>query len=103
MPSSRKDGLNHFSSVCNKKTVVEDLELRDEWSGDEEEGAQRYFLGAVECPDSDPGWFVELDVNGNPVKWKLDSGADVSVMSQETFKKLRERPELKPIAWSCRI
>ena len=91
-------GWNHFSSVCNKKTAVEDLEVRDEGSGDEGEGDQRYFLGAVECPDSDPAWFVELDVNGNPVKWKLDSGADVSVMSQETFKKMRERPELKPIS-----
>ena len=76
-------GWNQFSSVCNRKTAVEDLKVRDEGSGDEEEGAQRYFLGAVECPDSDPAWFVELDVNENPVKWKLDPGADVSVMSQE--------------------
>ena len=91
-------GWNHFSSVCNQKTAVEDLEVRDEGSGDEGEGAYRYFLGATECPDSDPAWFVELDVNGNPVKWKLDSGADVSVMSQEMFKKMRERRELKPIS-----
>ena len=42
------EGWNHFSSVCNKKTVIEDLEVRDEWSCDEEEGAQKYFLGAVE-------------------------------------------------------
>ena len=92
------EGWNHFSSVCNKKTVVEDLEVRDEWSGDEEEGAHRYFLRAVECPDSDPAWFVELKVNGNTVKWNLNSGADVSVMSQETFKKMKKRPELKLIS-----
>ena len=91
-------GWNYFSSVCNQKTAVEDLKVRDKGSGDEGEGRQRYFLGAVECPDNDPAWFVELDVNGNPVKWKLDSGADVSVMSQETFKKMRARPELKPIS-----
>ena len=71
-------GWNHFSSVCNQKTAVEDLEVRDEGSGDEGEGAQRYFLGAVE--------------------WKLDSGANVSVMSQEKFKKMRKRPELKSIS-----
>ena len=94
---------NHFSSVCYQKTAVEDLKVRDEGSGDEGEEAQKYFLGAVECPDSDPVWFVELDVNGNPVKWKLDSGADVSVMLQETFKKMRERPELKPILFVCGI
>ena len=35
------EGWNHFSSVCNKKNVVEHLEVREEWSGDEEEGAQR--------------------------------------------------------------
>ena len=29
---------------------------------------------------------------------ETNSGADVSVMSQETFKKMRERPELKPIS-----
>ena len=91
-------GWNHSSSVCNQKTAVENLEVREEGSSDEGGGAQRYFLGAVECPDSNPVWFVELDVNGNPVKWKIGSGADVSVMSQEAFKKMRERPELKPIS-----
>ena len=80
-------GWNHFSSVCNKKTAVEDLEVRDEVSGDEGEGALRYFLEAIECPDRDPWWFVELDVNGNPVKWKLDSGADIRFMSQEMMRK----------------
>ena len=80
-------GWNLFSSVCNKKTAVEDLEVRDEVSGDEGEGALRYFLEAIECPDRDPWWFVELDVNGNPVKWKLDSGADISFMSQEMMRK----------------
>ena len=37
--------------------------MREEGSGDEGEGA-----GAVECPDSNPAWFIELDVNRNPVK-----------------------------------
>ena len=37
--------------------------MREEGSGDEGEGAQRYFLGAVECPDRDPAWFIELEVN----------------------------------------
>ena len=54
MPRCPAQGKRCNSFGLNKKTVVEDLEVRDEWSGDEEEGAQRYFLGAIECPDSDP-------------------------------------------------
>ena len=47
---------------------------------------------------SSPAWKVDLgmnDVKGHPVTFKLDSGADVSAMSDSNYKQLRPRPSLK--------
>lgn len=54
-----------------------------------------FFLGAVtepepaviEQPDSDD-WLVTLPVNGSPVEFKIDTGADITLMCHHTFKRL---------------
>ena len=54
----------------------------------------------VNCDHSNPAWKVDLslnDVKGHPVTFKLDSGADVSAMSDSNYKELRPRPSLKTV------
>ena len=46
------------------------------------------FLGVVTTPDSRNLWNVTVLLNGNAVEFKLDTGADVSVISEEIFKTL---------------
>ena len=67
----------------------------------------RYLGHALRMPaDSSPAWKVDLDlndVNGHPVTFKLDSGADVSVMSDSNYKQLRPRPSLKTVKANLNI
>ncbi|CAI5657120.1 unnamed protein product [Oreochromis niloticus] len=69
------------------------------------------FLGAVTEPKttvieesgSDADWDIELLVNGSPVDFKIDTGADTTVMTETTFNKLQQRPKLiqcKPTVYS---
>ena len=46
----------------------------------------------IEQPDSKNEWLVELHVKGSPVLFKIDTGADITVMSQTAFNRLARRP-----------
>jgi hypothetical protein len=58
---------------------------------------QQYYLGAVNCTDgTDGAWYVILKLGSNSVKFKIDTGADVTVISKATYEALQDRPTLKP-------
>lgn len=42
----------------------------------------------IEQPDSENEWFVNLPINGSTVEFKIDTGADITVMSQAEFRGL---------------
>lgn len=48
----------------------------------------------IEESGSDTEWDVELQVNGSPVDFKINTGADTTVMTEMTFNKLKQRPKL---------
>lgn len=92
--------MGHFEVVCKTRMLKE---VRTEAVADSEDDTffiGRLFPGTVteskptiiEEPDTD--WDVELMVNGNPVDFKIDTGADTTVMTEETFSGLRRRPRL---------
>ena len=55
------------------------------------------FLGAVSSKmTSDRPWEVKLKVAGRLVPFKLDSGADVTIMSETCYKSLKSQPSLIP-------
>lgn len=64
-----------------------------------------FFLGAVsegaspviEQPDAENEWLVKLPVNGSTVEFKIDTGADITLMSQTAFKRLLQSPRLVTI------
>jgi len=41
-------------------------------------------------------WNVVLHINRKPVQFKIDTGADISVISVSTYEALPQRPKLKP-------
>ena len=60
------------------------------------EGPDSQFLGFVTCKSCDDAdWYVDLDVNGNTLNFKLDTGADVTVISRSTFMSMSNRPRLR--------
>ncbi len=61
-----------------------------------ESSEEEFFIASVADSSSSKGWYVELPVNGHNVKFKIDSGADVSVVSLETYNNLPDVPRLRP-------
>ena len=85
----------HFGKMCRKSAKPSIHDLKETVANDE-----TCFCGPIKCDDSSPAWKVDLDlndVNGHPVTFKLDSEADVSVMSDSNYKELRPRPSLKTV------
>ena len=78
--------MNHFAACCRSKGVNSIEE-------EEEEEVTEYFLGTV--TDGSEPWTVVLDMQGQHLSFKIDTGADVSVMSTAEFQKLSPRPELQ--------
>ena len=59
-------------------------------------GENPYFLGSVGSKSTDKPWEVKLKIHGRSVLFKLDSGADVTVMTGQSYKSLKNAPALTP-------
>lgn len=51
---------------------------------------EQFFLGAVSSHEP------QAHINRKPVQFKINTGADISVISASTYQALPERPKLKP-------
>ena len=79
----------HFAVVC--RSVVGEVTCT------REESSQHFFLGDVKSGDSEEEpWSVILHINNKPVQFKIDTGADISVMSEATYQALPQCPQLQP-------
>lgn len=75
----------HFARLCKSKKLNE-IEVVD---SDSEFGGTEIFLGEIsDDKTQQKAWATNVAVNGKFIKFKLDSGADVSVISSELFKAL---------------
>ena len=70
----------HWKSVCKSKSVGE------------VEGDVEKFLG--ETDDGENPWNVELKVNHTSVRFKIDTGADVTVIPENVWMKMKPSPSL---------
>lgn len=112
--------IGHFAQMCHTKGMKEMHEISIE-----DEDKFQYFCGTVEnhnenhvltedymvdtdkletchcdainCEDRGPAWKVTLHFGNSDVTFKLDSGADVSVMGHKRYMRLSPRPALKPV------
>ncbi|KAK0156229.1 hypothetical protein N1851_000482 [Merluccius polli] len=87
--------VGHWSRVCrNKKAVSEVTEQQQSYS----EQQRSYFLGAVSkaADGSSEQWAVKLLVGSTPVEFKIDTGADVNIIREETYHSLRPKTPLEP-------
>ena len=51
---------------------------------------------SIDCGVSDETeWYIDLNVNGDPIDLKIDSGADVTVISEDVYCRMSNRPRLK--------
>ena len=62
-----------------------------------EETSKHFFLGAINSGDSEEEpWSVMVHINQKPVQFKIDTGADICVMSESTYQALPKCPQLQP-------
>ena len=103
----------HWKIVCMKTKGVRAIE--PEYEDDQEDphdyspqdysphdyALQPSFLGVVST-DSAQRWSTEVDVDGIPVQFKADTGADISVIPHKLYKELFSQKQLKTATFSLR-
>ena len=81
----KKNG--HFAIVCHTKTVHEVTSYEDTCS--------EMFLGSVQCQNTSvPPWMADIIIDGQSFGFKIDSGADATVMSEESYESLKNKMPL---------
>ena len=91
----RCKGQNHFCKFCRAKTV-HTIQVDSESEDD-------YFLGSLECgvgcvhrDDNCRAWFETVQVAGDNICMKVDTGAETNSIPVKTWLKIVERPNLTP-------
>ena len=79
-PKCKKIG--HYATQCQTKNVRSIEEEDSEISSLDD-----YFLGSIESDEKQRKWSVELMLGYTPVKFKIDTGADVTVISEEIYQR----------------
>ena len=79
--------IGHFQNVCQQKKDV-GLVQKDALTD--------MFLGSIEAEINLQPWYEELDVNSSKITFKLDSGADVSLIARNSYEKMTPKPVLTP-------
>jgi len=77
--------MGHWEKMCKSKVVseVRDCEEYD-----------YHFLGSVNSTTLCSEWTVQLEIEGTPVIFKIDTGADMCIMTEEVFKTLKSEKTL---------
>lgn len=79
---------NHFARCCKSSSQKGKVEVVDG-------GQDEFYVEAVSKNNShETDWITTLQVNDTYLKFKLDTGANVNVISESDFKKIRPRPKL---------
>ena len=89
--------IGHFAAHCLTKKDKGKFKSRknvDEVETDLSNDVEKLFLGSVTCNDSVGVWTVDLSINNTCVNFKVDTGADTSIMSIDSYLKLKSKPEL---------
>ena len=95
MKSAQREGKD-VRNVTNLVILLLFVVSAREVASNSEGNIREFFLGAVNsCDEFEELWNVVLHVNKKPIKFKIDTGADISVMSVSTYEALPQRPKLK--------
>ncbi|KAK3775954.1 hypothetical protein RRG08_043639 [Elysia crispata] len=89
---------NHFAKQCRSRKLDQIYDAVDETSESDEEvglGAiSAKHLDAVIDQKSAP-WTVDLKIQRSYVTFKVDTGADITCITNKTYEKLKRKPSLK--------
>jgi transposase InsO family protein len=84
--------VGHYAKVCLSKKRPSPAEKPVQAVT----SANSLFLDTISmADDSNNTWYAEIHVNGKPVRFRIDTGADVTAIALETYRDLSDAP-LKP-------
>jgi len=63
---------------------------------DDSASEEDVFLGSLESPDRQTQWLATISLNKKSVKFKLDTGAKVTAISEDTFLTLTDTKLREP-------
>eukprot|EP00118_Oscarella_pearsei_P023104 m.272463 g.272463 ORF g.272463 m.272463 type:complete len:1311 (+) comp40563_c0_seq3:40-3972(+) len=92
--------IGHYADVCRTKmvsevdTVPRHAEIEQPVQQPREEEKDSFFLGAVDGPSSEV-WLIALSVDSHPLEFKIDTGADVTVIPYQFYQE-HIKKELTP-------
>ena len=92
----------HYKLMCRSKKKVGEV-YHDSASNDYECDDYEYddvFLGSVDTEHDNP-WLISLQLEGKPVEFHIDTGAEVSVIPEPVYKKIGS-PPLSPVKQTLR-
>ena len=74
----------HFKKACRSKHIRQVTAYTDQVS-EATDQMEELFLGVIESPNQETAWERKVFINNKKVSIKLDSGADVTVLSEKLY------------------
>jgi transposase InsO family protein len=92
--------VGHFRYMCRAQDDLHVKEITSQMSHintveEEDDDRESFFLYSVDCDEGDNPWYVRLPILGRGIRFKADSGADVTVITENTYKCLKRPPPLE--------
>ena len=87
---------NHFARVCRTKTQRKPrpkVHSIGQESSDKDESGM--YVAIIEKDTDTKDWKATVKVNGHPITFKLDTGAQCNVISKHSYDQISKRPLLK--------
>jgi hypothetical protein len=82
--------IGHFASQCRTKSVFACNEEYEEGS-EHYETHEKFFIGSVNSENRRDEIYKVLEINNKKIKFKLDTGSYVNIISEKTYNKMKIR------------
>ena len=89
--------LNHFASRCKVQRETHQLTSESPDTVTDSNHDVYYLSEVRDVRDNTGAWFIDLPFENVNVKFKMDPGADVILMTVDTCRKLPSPPKLKQL------
>ena len=87
------DRKGHYGSQCLSKGVAEiteNMSVRDP-----DPDSDEFYLDSAQTGETGKAWKLQVTVNSIPVTFKVDTGAEVTAVSENTWKSMPQTPTLQ--------
>lgn len=90
--------FNHFAIVCRSSAkLINAVDAPKNESLHMNSAVEEFYMGVLyqqQTMSPEPPWHVALELSGRQINFKIDTGADVSVISRAEFANITPKPNL---------